>query len=518
MAADLDSGYEGPMARRTSYLDHPVFNKYHSEGELTRYMKSLAGKDLSLTHSMIPLGSCTMKLNPTAALMPISDPQFAKLHPFAPKEQAQGYQQVIEELSDQLTEITGFDDVSFQPNSGASGEYTGLLVIQAYHEARGEGQRDVCLVPESAHGTNPASANMAGMDVVTVDCDDNGDVDLDDLREKAEANSDRLAALMVTYPSTHGVFEEHIEEICDTVHEHGGQVYLDGANLNAQVGLCRPREYGIDVCHLNLHKTFSIPHGGGGPGVGPVCTAEHLTPFLPGHPVVDTGGENGIPPIAAAPYGSALILLISWAYIKLLGPDGLTKASKTAILNANYVAEQLSSHYDIVYRGPNDRVAHEFILDLRPFRQELDVTEQDVAKRLMDYGFHAPTMSWPVVGTLMVEPTESESKAELDRLCRAFKSIRDEIAEVESGAVSVEESVLKQAPHTAEMVTATEWTQSYSRETAAYPAEWVRENKFWPTVRRVNDAFGDRNLFCACPPVDAYDADEEDELEAALDA
>ncbi len=518
VAADLDSGYDGPMARRTRYLDHPVFNTYHSEAELTRYVQSLADKDLSLVHSMIPLGSCTMKLNPTAALMPISDPQFAELHPFAPPEQAEGYRQVIEELSDQLTEITGFDDVSLQPNSGATGEYTGLLLIQAYHEARGEGQRDVCLVPESAHGTNPASANMAGMNVVTVECAENGDVDLDDLREKAEANSDRLAALMVTYPSTHGVFERHIEEICDVVHEHGGQVYLDGANLNAQVGLCRPREYGIDVCHLNLHKTFSIPHGGGGPGVGPVCTAEHLTPFLPGHPVVDTGGDQNIAPIAAAPYGSALILLISWAYVKLLGPEGLTNASKVAVLNANYVAEQLSSHYDVVYRGPNDRVAHEFILDLRPFRQEFDVTEQDVAKRLMDYGFHAPTMSWPVVGTLMVEPTESESKAELDRLCRTFKAIRDEIDEVESGAVDVEESVLKQAPHTAEMVVTDEWDRPYSRETAVYPAEWTRENKFWPSVRRVNDAYGDRNLFCSCPPVDAYEATEEDELESALDA
>jgi glycine dehydrogenase len=518
IAADLDSGYDGPMPRQTDYLDHPVFNKYHSEGELTRYIKSLANKDLSLVHSMIPLGSCTMKLNPTTALLPISNPKFAKLHPFAPEEQAAGYTQVIDELGDALTEITGFDDISFQPNSGASGEYTGLLIIQAYHEARGEGQRDVCLVPESAHGTNPASANMAGMDVITIDCDDNGDVDLDDLREQAEANSDRLAAAMITYPSTHGVFEEHVEEICDVVHEHGGQVYLDGANVNAQVGLCRPREYGVDVCHLNLHKTFSIPHGGGGPGVGPVCTAEHLSPFLPGHPVVDTGGENGIPAIAAAPYGSALILLISWAYIKLLGPDGLTKAAKTALLNANYLAEQLSDHYDIVFRGPNDRVAHEFILDLRPFRQELNITEQDVAKRLMDYGFHAPTMSWPVVGTLMVEPTESESKAELDRLVRAFKAIRSEIEAVENGTLDAEESTLKQAPHTAEMVTATEWDHPYSRETAAYPTDWVRENKFWPTVRRVNDAYGDRNLFCACPPTDAYEADAEEELEAALDA
>ena len=518
VAAELDSGYDGPMPRRTAYLEHPVFNQYHSEGELTRYMQSLADKDLSLIHSMIPLGSCTMKLNPTAALAPISNPQFADLHPFAPEEQAAGYDQVIDELSDSLTEITGFDDISFQPNSGAAGEYTGLLIIQAYHEARGEGQRDVCLVPESAHGTNPASANMAGMDVITIDCDDNGDVDLDDLREQAEAHSDRLAAAMITYPSTHGVFEAHVEDICDVVHEHGGQVYLDGANVNAQVGLCRPREYGVDVCHLNLHKTFSIPHGGGGPGVGPVCTAEHLSPFLPGHPVVDTGGDQNIPAIAAAPHGSALILLISWAYIKLLGPEGLTDASKAALLNANYVADQLSDHYDIVFRGPNDRVAHEFILDLRPFRSELNINEQDVAKRLMDYGFHAPTMSWPVVGTLMVEPTESESKAELDRLCDTFKAIRSEIEAVETGSIDAAESTLKQAPHTAEMVVSDEWDRSYSRETAAYPMEAVRENKFWPTVRRVNDAYGDRNLFCSCPPTDAYEAEGEEDLEAALQA
>ena len=518
VAAELDSGYDGPMPRRTAYLEHPVFNQYHSEGELTRYMQSLADKDLSLIHSMIPLGSCTMKLNPTAALAPISNPQFAALHPFAPEEQAAGYDQVIDELSDSLTEITGFDDISFQPNSGAAGEYTGLLIIQAYHEARGEEQRDVCLVPESAHGTNPASANMAGMDVITIDCDDNGDVDLDDLREQAEAHSDRLAAAMITYPSTHGVFEAHVEDICDVVHEHGGQVYLDGANVNAQVGLCRPREYGVDVCHLNLHKTFSIPHGGGGPGVGPVCTAEHLSPFLPGHPVVETGGDQNIPAIAAAPHGSALILLISWAYIKLLGPEGLTDASKIALLNANYVADQLSDHYDIVFRGPNDRVAHEFILDLRPFRSELNINEQDVAKRLMDYGFHAPTMSWPVVGTLMVEPTESESKAELDRLCDTFKAIRSEIEAVETGTIDAAESTLKQAPHTAEMVVSDEWDRPYSRETAAYPMEATRENKFWPTVRRVNDAYGDRNLFCSCPPTDAYEAEDEEDLEAALQA
>ena len=512
----LDSGYNGPMQRTSDFLQHPVFQSYHAEGEITRYMHELAGKDLSLTHSMIPLGSCTMKLNPTAALMPISMPGFASLHPFAPPEQAQGYHQVIEELSNDLAEITGFDDVSLQPNSGASGEYAGLLVIRAYHQANGDDHRDVCLIPESAHGTNPASASMVGMKVVTIGCDENGDVDLADLKAKAETHSDRLAALMVTYPSTHGVFEDHIQELCDVIHENGGQVYMDGANMNAQVGLCRPGAFGVDVCHLNLHKTFSIPHGGGGPGVGPICAAEHLTPFLPGHPVVDTGGEKAIGPVSAAPYGSALILLISWAYIKMLGTEGLTESTKAAILNANYVAKRLEPHYDIVFRGDNGRVAHEFILDLRPFRKSLHINEQDVAKRLMDYGFHAPTMSWPVVGTLMVEPTESESKAELDRFCEAMIAIRSEIQEVELGVVDAEQSVLKQAPHTAAMVTADTWEHPYGREQAAYPVEWVRENKFWPTVRRVNDAYGDRNLFCTCPPSSAYAADSEEELEAAL--
>ena len=519
VAADLDSGYDGPMQRSTSYLDHPVFHEHQSETELSRYIHRLARRDLSLTHSMIPLGSCTMKLNPTASLMPISMPGFANVHPFVPDEQVEGYRSVINELSDALTEITGFDGVSLQPNSGASGEYAGLLAIRAYHRANGDAHRTVCLIPESAHGTNPASASMAGMKVVTVDCDDNGDVDLDDLTAKAQKHSDELAALMVTYPSTHGVFEDHIQELCDVVHEHGGQVYMDGANMNAQVGLCRPGEFGIDVCHLNLHKTFSIPHGGGGPGVGPICTAEHLSPFLPGHPVVETGGEQAIAPVSAAPYGSALITLISWAYIKMLGADGLTRSTKAAILNANYVSRRLAAHYDVVYRGDNGRVAHEFILDLRPFRREIDVSEQDVAKRLMDYGFHAPTMSWPVVGTLMVEPTESESKAELDRFCEAMIAIRTEIEEVEHGVVDAEASVLKQAPHTAEMVTRDAWDHPYSRERAAFPSDTTREDKFWPTVRRVDDAFGDRNLICSCPPIEAYQMEgDENDLKEALTA
>jgi len=518
VAADLESGYDGRLQRESSYLEHPVFHQYQSETELTRYIHRLARRDLSLTQSMIPLGSCTMKLNPTAALMPISMPGFTDVHPFAPPEQTKGYTTVIDELSNDLAEITGFDGVSLQPNSGASGEYAGLLVIRAYHRANGDENRTVCLIPESAHGTNPASASMAGMKVVTVDCDENGDVDLDDLTAKAEKHSDELAALMVTYPSTHGVFEDHIQELCDVVHRHGGQVYMDGANMNAQVGLCRPGEFGIDVCHLNLHKTFSIPHGGGGPGVGPICTAEHLSPFLPGHPIVETGGDQAIAPVSAAPYGSALITLISWAYIKMLGADGLTESTKTAILNANYIAKRLSAHYDVVYSGDHGRVAHEFILDLRPFRKEIDVSEQDVAKRLMDYGYHAPTMSWPVVGTLMVEPTESESKAELDRFCEAMITIRTEIEEVEQDVIDVEHSPLKQAPHTAELIASDDWDLPYSRERAAFPAEWTRTDKFWPTVRRVDDAFGDRNLICACPPMEAYQTDDEEDLEAALTA
>ncbi|RMF56326.1 MAG: glycine dehydrogenase (aminomethyl-transferring), partial [Bacteroidetes bacterium] len=504
LAGLMPSGYDGPLPRTTPFLTHPVFNRYHSETEMMRYLHHLAGRDLSLTHSMIPLGSCTMKLNAAAELMPVTWPAFSRIHPFVPAEQAEGYRVLTEQLAAWLSEITGFPGVSLQPNSGASGEYTGLLVIRAYHASRGEGHRNVCLIPSSAHGTNPASAVMAGMEVVVVQCDDHGNIDLDDLRAKAERHADRLAALMITYPSTHGVFETGMRDICRIIHEHGGQVYMDGANMNAQVGLCRPAEFGADVCHLNLHKTFAIPHGGGGPGVGPICCAEHLKPFLPGHPLAETGGERAIGPVAAAPYGSAGILVISWAYIALLGAEGLTRASQVAILNANYMAHRLRGAYDILYAGRNGRVAHEFILDLRHLRQRTPLTEVDVAKRLMDYGFHAPTMSWPVVGTMMVEPTESESKAELDRFCDAMIAIREEIRAVETGAADPEQNVLKNAPHTAALVAADTWTLPYGREQAAFPAPWTRTHKFWPSVRRVNDAYGDRNLVCACPPMEAY--------------
>ena len=504
LAAETESGYDGPMVRTTAYLEHPVFNSFHSETELMRYLHRLAGRDLSLTTSMIPLGSCTMKLNAAAELMPITMPAFNGLHPFAPDAQALGYRIIIEELETWLAEITGFAGVSLQPNSGAAGEYAGLLVIRAYHEERGEPHRTACIVPESAHGTNPASAVMAGMNVVIVKCDESGNIQLEDLKEKARQHADNLAGIMVTYPSTHGVFEATIREICDIIHAHGGQVYLDGANMNAQVGLCRPGDYGADVCHLNLHKTFSIPHGGGGPGMGPICVAEHLKPFLPGHPIVKTGGSNAIGAVAAAPFGSASILLISWAYIAMMGSDGLKRASQIAILNANYIAKRIEGHFPILYRGEKGFVAHEFIMDLRPFRPLTGVTEQDVAKRLMDYGYHAPTMSWPVVGTMMIEPTESESKAELDRFCEAMMSIRTEIQEIELGAADKEVNVLKQAPHTAAMVVSDEWKMPYGREKAAFPSAATREHKFWPSVRRLDDAHGDRNLICACPPVEAY--------------
>ena len=504
LAEELDEGYTGARARTSGYLDHPTFHRYQSETELMRYLHRLSSRDLSLTTSMIPLGSCTMKLNAATELMPITWPAFNQLHPFVPKDQTAGYQQIIRDLETWLAEITGFAATSLQPNSGASGEYAGLLAIRAYHAHRGDTHRDICLIPSSAHGTNPASAVMAGMTVVVVKCDENGNIDVDDLRAKADQHADNLAALMVTYPSTHGVFETSIREICAIIHERGGQVYIDGANMNAQVGLARPGDYGGDVCHLNLHKTFAIPHGGGGPGMGPICVAEHLAPFLMGHPLVETGGAHASGPVAAAPYGSASILLISWAYIALLGEEGMRRSSQVAILNANYMAKRLDGHFDVLFRGRNGRVAHEFILDLRPYKQGVGISEVDVAKRLMDYGYHAPTMSWPVVGTMMVEPTESESKAELDRFVAAMIAIRSEIQEVELGGADAEHNVLKNAPHTAAMVLADDWSQPYTREQAAFPAPWTREHKFWPTVRRVNDAYGDRNLVCTCPPMEAY--------------
>ncbi len=504
LATTIPNEYAGHLPRTTRFLEHQVFNSYHSETELMRYLYRLSAKDLSLTTSMIPLGSCTMKLNAAAELMPVSMPEFGSIHPFVPAEQAAGYREMINELAGWLAEITGFDGVSMQPNSGASGEYAGLLTIRAYHEHHGEAHRNVCLIPDSAHGTNPASAVMAGMKVVVVKCDENGNIDLGDLEAKAQQHADNLAAAMVTYPSTHGVFEKGIQRLCTIIHDSGGLVYMDGANMNAQVGLCRPGDMGADVCHLNLHKTFAIPHGGGGPGMGPIACAAHLTPFLPGHPLAQVGGEHAVGPVAAAPFGSASILLISWAYVAMMGAAGLTRASEIAILNANYIAKRLESAFDILYRGEGGTVAHEFILDLRPFRQSADVTEVDVAKRLMDYGYHAPTMSWPVVGTMMVEPTESESRAELDRFCEAMLSIRAEIRDVELEAMDRGNNTLTNAPHTAHIVTTDDWPYSYSRKRAAFPAPWTEEHKFWPSVRRVNDAYGDRNLVCTCPPIEDY--------------
>ncbi|HVT16189.1 MAG TPA: aminomethyl-transferring glycine dehydrogenase [Thermoanaerobaculia bacterium] len=495
-----------PHARTSAFLTHPVFNRYHTEHEMLRYLKRLESRDLSLAISMIPLGSCTMKLNATSEMVPISWPEFAAIHPFAPLDQTRGYQALFGQLERWLCEITGLAAASLQPNSGAQGELAGLLTIRAYHGSRRQssgGGRDVCLIPVSAHGTNPASAVMAGMKVVAVACDRAGNVDVADLRAKAAAHRERLAALMVTYPSTHGVFEEAIREICAVVHQHGGQVYMDGANMNAQVGLCRPGDFGADVCHLNLHKTFCIPHGGGGPGMGPICVAEHLAPFLPGHPVIPTGGRQAIGPVAAAPWGSAGILPIPWMYIALMGPAGLTRATEIAILNANYMAARLSAHYPILYTGRHGRVAHELILDLRPFKASAGIDSEDVAKRLMDFGFHAPTQSFPVAGTLMIEPTESESKAEIDRFCAAMIAIREEIRAIEEGRADREDNVLKHAPHTALAVTANDWSHPYSREQAAFPALWVREHKFWPAVGRVDNVWGDRNLFCSCPPVES---------------
>ncbi|MFB2771293.1 aminomethyl-transferring glycine dehydrogenase [Pelatocladus sp. BLCC-F211] len=493
-----------PLKRKSAYLTHPIFNSYHSETELLRYLHKLETKDLSLTTSMIPLGSCTMKLNATSEMIPVSWAEFAKIHPFAPQSQTQGYQILFQQLEEWLGEITGFAGISLQPNAGSQGEYAGLLVIRQYHESRGEAHRNVCLIPTSAHGTNPASAVMCGMKVVAVACDRQGNIDVDDLKAKAEKHSHELAALMVTYPSTHGVFEEAIQEICAVVHTHGGQVYMDGANMNAQVGLCRPGDIGADVCHLNLHKTFCIPHGGGGPGMGPIGVAKHLVPFLPSNPVVTIGGEQSIGAVSAAPWGSASILVISWMYIAMMGAAGLTDATKVAILNANYIAKRLEAYYPILYQGKNGYVAHECILDLRSLKKSASIEIDDIAKRLMDYGFHAPTVSWPVAGTIMVEPTESESKQELDRFCEAMISIRHEVAEIEAGKADLQDNVLKNAPHTTESLIIGEWNHPYSREQAAYPAPWTREHKFWPAVGRIDAAFGDRNFVCSCLPIDAY--------------
>jgi glycine cleavage system P protein (glycine dehydrogenase) len=498
--------------RTTGFCTHPVFHTHRSETEFLRYVRSLADKDIALDRAMIPLGSCTMKLNATTEMVPITWPGLSDIHPFAPLDQVVGYQRLIADLEAWLAEITGYDAVSVQPNAGSQGELAGLLAIRGYHQQRGEAHRDVCLIPSSAHGTNAASAVMAGLRVVVVACDDDGNVDLDDLKARVDTRGDDLAALMVTYPSTHGVFEEHIGEVCDLVHAAGGQVYLDGANLNAMVGVARPGRFGADVSHLNLHKTFCIPHGGGGPGVGPVAVRSHLAPFLPSHPVVpDAGPDTGPGPIAAAPWGSAGILPISWAYIALMGPDGLRRATEVAVLNANYIARRLAEHFPVLYTGAGGLVAHECILDLRPLTKATGVTAEDVAKRLIDYGFHAPTLSFPVAGTLMVEPTESESTAELDRFCEAMIAIRGEIDRVEAGEWKVEDSPLRHAPHTAEDVTADHWGRSYSREEAAYPVPGLRRNKYWPPVGRIDQGHGDRNLLCECPPVEAYEDSPEAE-------
>ncbi|MCZ4318818.1 aminomethyl-transferring glycine dehydrogenase [Aequorivita viscosa] len=499
---ELETGNKIPeeVARKTEFLEQEVFNKYHSETDLMRYIKKLERKDLSLNHSMISLGSCTMKLNAAAEMLPLSDPMWGNMHPFVPVEQAEGYQIVLKKLEKQLTEITGFAATSLQPNSGAQGEFAGLMVIRAYHESRGEAHRNICLIPSSAHGTNPASAVMAGMKVVVTKATAEGNIDVDDLREKALKYKDNLSCLMVTYPSTHGVYESAIREITSIIHENGGQVYMDGANMNAQVGLTNPGAIGADVCHLNLHKTFAIPHGGGGPGVGPICVAEQLVPFLPSNPVIKTGGEKAISAISAAPYGSSLVCLISYAYICMLGVNGLKKATQYAILNANYIKERLNGHYEVLYAGERGRAAHEMIVDCRPFKAKgIEVT--DIAKRLMDYGFHAPTVSFPIAGTLMIEPTESESKMALDQFCDAMISIRKEI---ESADKDEPNNVLKNSPHTLQMLTSDDWDFPYTRQEAAFPIEYVTDNKFWPSIRRVDDAYGDRNLICTCDPIEAY--------------
>jgi glycine dehydrogenase len=504
MLGDYDLNWPTWAVRESNFMTHPVFNSYHIEHEMLRYIKRLESKDLSLVHSMIPLGSCTMKLNATTEMIPVTWPEFNGLHPFSPSNQTQGYLEILDELDRDLSHITGFAKMSMQPNSGAQGEYAGLMVIREYFKDRGESHRNIALIPSSAHGTNPASAVMAGMQVVVTKCDDHGNIDVEDLRAKAEQHKDNLAVLMVTYPSTHGVYESAIKEITQLIHDFGGQVYMDGANMNAQVGLTSPGLIGADVCHLNLHKTFCIPHGGGGPGMGPIGVAAHLAPYLPGHKVVNMGPEKAMTAVSAAPWGSASILLISYAYIKMMGGEGLTNATKIAILNANYIKARLESEYPILYVGENGTCAHEMILDTRKFKQSAHVEAEDIAKRMMDYGYHAPTLSFPVAGTLMVEPTESESKWELDRFCDVLLAIREEIREIEEGKANPESNVLKNAPHTAQEVTSDAWSFDYSREKAAYPISYVREFKFWPTVARVNNTFGDRNLVCSCLPVEAY--------------
>ncbi|MGA7159947.1 MAG: aminomethyl-transferring glycine dehydrogenase [Bacteroidota bacterium] len=496
--------YPEPFRRSSPYLQHPIFSMHHSESEMMRYIKSLENKDLSLTQSMIPLGSCTMKLNAATELMPVSWREFADLHPFTPLNQAEGYQQIFRELESALCQITGLAAASLQPNSGAQGEFTGLLVIRAYHADKGESRRNVALIPSSAHGTNPASAVMAGLKVVVVACDNTGNIDVDDLRLKAERYKETLAALMVTYPSTHGVFEEKVKEICSIVHENGGLVYMDGANLNAQVGVTSPAIIGADVCHINLHKTFSIPHGGGGPGMGPICVAKHLAHYLPGHPVVKTGGEKALRAVSSAPWSSASILLISYAYIKMLGGEGVTEATRYAILNANYLKAKLEPHFQILYQGRNGRVAHEFILNMKEFKEKFSVDVEDISKRLMDYGFHAPTVSFPVHDTMMVEPTESESQAELDRFADALISIKKEIEEIAAGTADPKDNVLKNAPHTAMEAMNDHWSHPYSRVKAVYPLPEVRHHKFWPSVGRINNTYGDKNIICSCPPIESY--------------
>jgi glycine dehydrogenase len=504
-AEGLELEWSSEFKRNSAFMTHPVFNSYHTEHEMLRYIKSLENKDLSLTHSMISLGSCTMKLNATTEMIPVTWPEFGAIHPFVPADQVEGYYDVIDELKRDLVEITGFADMSFQPNSGAQGEYAGLMVIRAYFKDRGEGHRNIALIPSSAHGTNPASAVMAGMEVVVVKCLDNGYIDLDDLRSKAEQHKDNLACCMVTYPSTNGVFEEGIRDITGIIHDNGGQVYMDGANMNAQVGLTSPGLIGADVCHLNLHKTFCIPHGGGGPGMGPIGVAAHLAPYLPGHTIVKSGGSKAMNSVSAAPFGSASILLISYAYIRMMGMSGLKEATQTAILNANYIRAKLKGHYELLFTGDNGTVAHEMIIDTRPFKTSAGVQVEDIAKRLMDYGYHAPTISFPIAGTMMVEPTESESKVELDRFCDALISIRAEIAQVENGTWSQEDNPLVNAPHTAAEVTMDAWTHGYDRSTAAFPRPWVKAKKFWPSVARVDNTYGDRNLVCECPPMSVYE-------------